>query len=389
GVFNVFGNTFSIDETDRDAFRERSRYVDIHTLDNTDGELRGQLLPLATSYFHTSLNGWNEVQPVATTGVGGLKLELTDNVLTVSGAFTDLTSDFDANIGAHLHLGNAGENGGVTLPLIVENPTDLRNGIVPSLENFFELTDEQIAALRNGELYANFHSTDFPMGELRGQIVAEINDFPSRGTTINTPANGSTITIDGAPSTPFRASWQMARDRDNLAYIWQLSTDAQFSDLLANQNVGTTLEFVTDFATVDAILENAGIEAGESVMLFHRAVATDGSNYTTGPTSVVTLERGSVVNTVNPILEQFDVQVFPTLTTANSRINVQVNATEHGTGRLTLINQLGQVVDYQEIELINGANDYQLQLANLAAGAYFVQLEIAEVALPLEKVIVQ
>ncbi|MFK7934377.1 MAG: CHRD domain-containing protein, partial [Saprospiraceae bacterium] len=276
GVFNVFGNTFSIDDTDRDALRKRSQYVDIHTLENTDGELRGQLLPLATTYFHTSLDGWNEVQPVATTGVGGLKLELTDNILTVSGAFTDLVSDFDQNIGAHLHLGNAGENGAVTLPLIVENPTDLRNGIVPSLENFFELTDEQIAALRNGKLYANFHSTDFPMGELRGQIVAEINDFPSRSATINTPATGSTITIDGAPSTPFRASWQMARDRDNLAYIWQLSTDAQFSNLLANQNVGTTLEFVTDFATVDAILENAGIEAGESVMLFHRAVATDG-----------------------------------------------------------------------------------------------------------------
>ena len=347
------------------------------------------MLPLATTIFYTSLDGWNEVQPVATTGVGGLKLELTNNLLTVSGAFSDLLGDFDASIGAHLHLGNAGENGDVILPLIVENPTELREGMVPALENIFALTDEQITALRNGELYANFHTTEFPMGELRGQILAEINDFPSRSATITSPANGSTIIVEGAPDSPFRASWAMAQDRDNVAYVWQLSTNAQFDNLLVNQNVGATTEFVTDFATVDAILANAGIEMGGSVMLFHRAVASDGSNYTMSPTSIVTLERGTIVNTNNPILEQFKVQIFPTLTTANSVVNVQISATQRDAGSLRLLNSLGQVIDYQEIGLLIGQNDFPLHLFDLAAGAYYVQLEIDGMLLPLERIIVQ
>jgi len=80
---------------------------------------------------------------------------------------------------AHIHLGNDDENGKVVLTLLKsDNPSGLE---VETLGGNFTDDDVQgplsgvpldqlIGFMGNGSTYVNVHSTDFPLGEIRGQI---------------------------------------------------------------------------------------------------------------------------------------------------------------------------------------------------------------------------
>jgi hypothetical protein len=65
---------------------------------------------------------------------------------------------------AHIHIGAPGVNGPIIVPL-----TDAGNNVwvVPANTR---LTAEQLKAYKQGNLYYNAHSTQFPGGEIRGQI---------------------------------------------------------------------------------------------------------------------------------------------------------------------------------------------------------------------------
>ncbi len=295
GTFTAGQNTFSIESGLLDTIRSRGIYVNVHSEFARSGEIRGQLLPLATTYFTTTLSGANEVPALMTAASGGLKFELTGNFLTVSGRFDNLQGTFAADIagGAHIHLAAAGQNGGIEILLNTDTDEDLLGGSYNAAENIFELTDEQVAALRAGNLYVNIHSEFSRSGELRGQILPEINRFPQGDIMITAPADGASITIEGAGDTPFVPTWSAAQDRDNLSYTWQLAADEDFNSIVFQTNVMDTA-FITDFATVDALLQGAGLEIGQTITLYHRAIATDGALQNTGQSASVVLTRGAI-----------------------------------------------------------------------------------------------
>ncbi len=117
-----------------------------------------------TSLTYTAaLTGAQENPPALTsaTGTASFKLNLSSGELTGS----VVTSGIAGNA-AHLHLGNAGSNGPVVIPLI-ESPTG--SGIWAVAANTILSTDLRIA-LPSGALYANVHSTSFPGGQIRGQV---------------------------------------------------------------------------------------------------------------------------------------------------------------------------------------------------------------------------
>ena len=144
----------------------------------------------------------------------------------MSGSFVDLTSEFNGNIagGSHLHSAGVGENGDVEFTLGPALNPDLLSGIFPAVNNVNELDNQQLESLFAGDFYINIHSMTFESGELRGQVLPEINFFPSNTANIVSPADGAMLTIEGAPSTPFTATWDAATDRDDLAYICLLYT---------------------------------------------------------------------------------------------------------------------------------------------------------------------
>jgi len=389
GVFFAAANRFPISEGWGDTLRMRQHYVNVHTENNPSGEVRGQLLPLATTYFTASADGQNAVQPVATNGRGGLKLELTGNQLTLTGAFSNLTGEFDASVadGSHLHIGGPGETGGLDITLTPTLAMDMKRGIYTAEDNTFELMEEQVATLRSGNYYFNLHTTEYASGEIRSQVLPEINFFPSDEAALTAPADGAALTIEGGPDTPFIPQWDAAADRDELAYIWQLSATDDFSALLVNQNVGNDQVFETTFGVVDVLLEQAGIGLNESITLYHRALASDGSVATPGGSASVTLTRGVITGMEIIGRESLSMKAFPTVT--RDRVNVRLQSSQPYDGQLLLRNANGQMLDIRPVQLTVGTSDEQVDVHQLPAGSYYLQLVIKGQLIDTQPIIVK
>mgnify|MGYP002152279508 CR=1 FL=1 len=389
GEFLPADNRISVSENWIDSLRERRYYVNVHSMDVPSGELRGQLLPLATAYFTNSLDGFNEVQPISSPATGGVKIELLGDEMVLTGGFSGLVSDYDEDVmgGSHLHIGGPGENGGIDLVLMPNVSDDERSGTYEAEDNTYPITDMQRETLLSGNYYLNIHTQEFPAGELRGQVLPEINRFPSGGADITTPGEGTMLTIAGDPDTPFAASWEVAEDRDTLAYVWQLAADEDFSTVLVEQNVGNEQTFETNFGVVDALLDGAGVEVGETITLYHRAIATDGSVSTPGGTFTVVLTRGMINSSINIQDNGLSMRAYPTVT--QSQLTVELESNTAYRGDLILTNGNGQAVNIRPTELSPGTTTQQIDVNQLPAGQYQLQLVIDGQLISTSRFIVQ
>ena len=238
--------------------------------------------------FEGTLGGLVEVPANLSNGSGSVGVTLAGDVLQLAGSFSGLTGTYTMS---HIHRGAAGINGGVAFGLTA----DAGNGEWSAFENIFDLTSTDIDELNNGELYVNLHTDEFPAGEVRAQILASPNNAPS-ASEITAPADGAEITLTGTPDTPFVPSWSVATDPDgdNVVYVWQLAADSEFNTMIVNASTGADAQFETDFGTVDALLDDAGVNIGDEITLYHRAISTDGSEVTIGTAASVVITRGFV-----------------------------------------------------------------------------------------------
>lgn len=115
----------------------------------------------ATMLFDATLEGTQEVPPNASpaTGFGTVLLDDPETSILASLSFADLLAP---QIAAHIHGPAApGVNAAVLFPLPL--------GQVSTQS--FSITPTQVGFLKTGLLYFNVHSTIFPGGEIRGQIL--------------------------------------------------------------------------------------------------------------------------------------------------------------------------------------------------------------------------
>ena len=140
-------------------------YLNVHTVANPDGEIRGQI-ELETDYsYFSNLNGSQQV-PAVTTNAGGIcqfRLSKNDSSLEFDGAFYGLGTITEV----HLHQGAPGTNGPVVADLtsLVTSYTT-GSSITGSINPKNILTD-----LKAGNIYMNIHTAAHPNGELRGQLI--------------------------------------------------------------------------------------------------------------------------------------------------------------------------------------------------------------------------
>ncbi len=143
-------------------------YVAVHTAANPAGELRGQIVRLAREGFVADIDAMQSVPATNSTAMGsGIVTYDRDRrnlhyMITVSG----LSGAINA---AHLHKGIKGENGGVVYELNFMNNAAFgywTNMNTPAFNN-----TQSITFRRNDSVYVNFHTTNFPNGEVRGQFI--------------------------------------------------------------------------------------------------------------------------------------------------------------------------------------------------------------------------
>ncbi len=150
----------------------------------------------AAAAASVSLTGAQENPPVTTAASGDatFNYDPASNTFSIDLFVTGLEVEADDDgipqvTGAHLHLGDAGENGDVIVNLDASNFVSEAGGIRLRLTDV-AFPAENVDDLVAGGIYINVHSTDNLSGEVRGQLV-----FP---TTMG--SGGGLFNLDGTLS---------------------------------------------------------------------------------------------------------------------------------------------------------------------------------------------
>ncbi|MCB9080170.1 MAG: CHRD domain-containing protein [Lewinellaceae bacterium] len=390
GSFEASGNTLATSASFIDTVRARRVYANIHTTQFAGGELRGNLRPVAKAYLLGYLNGLHEVPAVASSGRGMVSVEWNGSQITTTGSFGSLLGAFNPNVagGAHLHNGAAGQGGGIAVPIQVSLDADSKSGEIRVENNSQTPAAAVVDSLIKGSLYANFHTVQVGSGEIRGQVLPEVNFFPS-ATAILTPTTGAAVTIQGDPTTAFQATWKGATDPNNnrVVYIWQLSPVADFSTILLSVSTGRDTVFSTTFGTVAALLVGAGVLPGQSITLYHRAVASDGSLLSVGTGASVDLTLGLLTNAFDPELLNWKWRVAPL--PAQTETYLLIDSPRAANGQWQLTDQWGRILRNQTIALPEGQTQERINLQGLPSGMYYIQLWVDQKPTPAKPVIIR
>ena len=155
-----------INTTDEANILSGNTYVNVHTSTYPGGEIRGQLSRLSQMHFFASpLEGAQEVPPNASTAKGTVivRYDTATKQLELVGDYQNLTTTIS---GSHIH-GPAAPGANAPVLFTLNNT----GGIIGVLTGTFTLTPAQQADLFAGNMYVNVHSTTFPGGEIRGQLM--------------------------------------------------------------------------------------------------------------------------------------------------------------------------------------------------------------------------
>lgn len=126
-------------------------------------------------FFHADLNGAQAGTASAGTGSANAWLNVGTNELTFNLVWTGLGS---LTTNGHIHRGLPGVSGPVTVPF----PGLPLGQTFGGYNNVFTLTAPLAADLIAGLDYVNIHTSQFPAGEIRGQLLAAPNPVPEPST---------------------------------------------------------------------------------------------------------------------------------------------------------------------------------------------------------------
>ena len=145
------------------------------------------VLTAQTTYV-AALGGHQEVPSVATPAEGEISATLTagGDQLRISGSISGLSSAiaFEIAGGAHVHIGYAGENGPVALPLAIDTVAGSNGAQAVFTDTVYDISDVSLdldgdgegesihlaEEIRQGRAYVNVHTERWRGGEVRGQL---------------------------------------------------------------------------------------------------------------------------------------------------------------------------------------------------------------------------
>lgn len=153
-----------IPDTLVDAMLSGDVYINIHSEAYPAGEIRGQLERADGVPFSVSLSSGQSVPALSTTGTGTGWAVLDTSATDLSYDITVATLSSPL-VAVHFHDGAEGVNGPVVHPLSYTQTgvSGIWTGVADTL----------IPSLLNAGIYSNFHTSYYPAGEIRGQLVLD------------------------------------------------------------------------------------------------------------------------------------------------------------------------------------------------------------------------
>ena len=226
------------------------------------------------------------------------------------------------------------------------------------------------------------HSDDVLVGAL-----TQVNQ-PPEAFAILFPTD-TTIYVGGAaneapiaPDSLFTVSWSSSTDPDEdaIRYTWQLSTDALFESLLvdaSSANEGQDTSYQVTYGLLAQTLDGQEMSEEGMLTLYHRALASDGTNSVSSDTASVTFIRGTLVNSEEgPLLpESFALYAnFPN--PFNAVTTFRFDLPDPQQVQLIVYNSIGQeVAQLISKELHAGSHEFEWDASQFPSGVYLYRLK--------------
>ena len=198
GDTGVLHGSLKLDASQQESVLNGRTYINIHTEENSSGEIRGQLNSLIKV---AKLYGESERPVPVLTNASGLGVaSLLGNLLHFALTYSGMSGTVTA---AHIHGATTPAfNADVAVDLALFNGGNYNDrGVIQGM--FPLLVDAQLGTFIDGLSYLNFHTEQNPTGEIRGQVVSP-NAIPitltsvlsgdaERPTPVTTNAEGSGV----------------------------------------------------------------------------------------------------------------------------------------------------------------------------------------------------
>ena len=388
---NTLTGTVAITNAIFDSLSNGRIYLNIHTVNNPGGEIRGQVFYQGDGIgFDGLINGAQEIPAVTTTATGAMWAHIRPNLDTLDYGVqvTGLTPT-----SAHFHGGVAGASGNVLVNL---TPVGT---IYPNLySGKIALTPSLVSGLLKDSVYANFHTAANTGGEIRGQVLPVIRT----GLVANLcggqeiPAVATTASGAGYMS--------IARDRADTyldAVTNSLSTNASGAHIhrgakgvagpisinLTPYLSGNAIVFSgfpgVGFNTATAVTLMDSIVNGLSYFNFHTAANPTGE--IRGQAADVLVQECLANGTFELNGKQFAVKIAPN--PVSERLNVLFESNEQLTVQITVSDLVGRQISVQNTQILRGPNSLEVNMSDKANGIYFVQMRQNGRLLFTEKVV--
>jgi hypothetical protein len=240
-----------------DSLAKGHIYLNVSTANNSNGELRSQLIHHKGISFKVEGNGSEMVPPVSSSGKGLAILRLSSSLDTlyydVIAAGLSTTLDY-----AHLHIGNFGLPYVNTSFEIDFTPTIIGYRTSGIITGFALTANNRILRLLTSNLALIFHTGLMPAGELRGQA----SRYAREGFTIN--MTGDQVVPSTTTSAYGSGFLSVSPNDANAHYVWQvgnLSAPASNAAFYNNKK-GLTGPLLLDVSANTSILGNQAICSG-------------------------------------------------------------------------------------------------------------------------------
>jgi len=266
---------------------------DVFVVSNTNGavyEISGKQPTL----FVANLTAAQETPPTNSNGVGTATILLSPDETSarVSLNFSGLTS---AQTDAHIH-GPAAP--GVIGPILFPLP----NGNVSDF--LISLTPTDVSNLKNGQLYVNVHTANFPNGEIRGQfgtgVSASSLQFSAANFLVSESAGRATVTVTRLGDTSTAATVNYATS-DNAGNNCNVNNGNASSRCDYSSTIGA-LKFAAGetFKTIVVPITNDGYAEGNENFTISLSNAS-GASLGSPNVATVTITDNESVTGPNPI----------------------------------------------------------------------------------------
>ncbi|RPI28998.1 MAG: CHRD domain-containing protein, partial [Chloroflexota bacterium] len=165
---NPISGTVSLTGTQMTKLLSGDYYANVHTAENPNGEIRGQLREVSPDQFNAVLHGEHETPPVETTASGWARFLVSDSLDEID--YEVFVSDTISITAAHLHPGWPGEAGPPRIPLYNAQTDPVLFDNSHPLSGTASLSPLDLLDLVSGYYYINIHTAAYPGGEIRGQV---------------------------------------------------------------------------------------------------------------------------------------------------------------------------------------------------------------------------